>query len=150
VFWWGVKGVIHWELLPDKNTVTETVYRAQISSLKELVDIVGPRGPKVYFQHDNARPHVSETVRRKLDELGWKAIPHPPYSSDLAPFNYHLFLSLSNHLRAKNFRDEEELKSFIQSFFDSKPREFHAKGIRYLPRRWAQVIDSKSAYVHRN
>jgi histone-lysine N-methyltransferase SETMAR len=35
--WWGVKGVIHWELLPEKNTVTGTVYRAQISRLKEQV-----------------------------------------------------------------------------------------------------------------
>jgi histone-lysine N-methyltransferase SETMAR len=88
---WGVKGVIHWELLPEKNTVTGTVYRAQISRLKEQVDTVGPRGPKVYFQHDN--------------DLGWTVIPHPPYSPDLAPSDNHIFLSLSNHLRGKNFRD---------------------------------------------
>jgi histone-lysine N-methyltransferase SETMAR len=68
-------------------------------------------------------------------------------SPDLAPSDYHFFLSLSNHLKGKNFRDEEELKSFIQRFFDSKPREFYAKGIRDLPRRWAQVIDFKGAYV---
>jgi histone-lysine N-methyltransferase SETMAR len=74
-----------------------------------------------------------------------------PYSPDLAPSDYHLFLALSSHLRPKSFRDEEEeLKSFIQSFFDSKPREFYAKGIRDLPRRWAQVIDSKGAYILRN
>ena len=115
--WWGVKGVIYWELLPEKNRVTGTVYRAQISRLKEQVDIVGPRGPKVYFQHDNARPHASETVRQKLDSLGWTVIPHPPFSPDLAPSDYHIFHSLSNHLRGKNYRDEEELKSFSSVFW---------------------------------
>ena len=114
--WWGVKGVIYWELLPEKNTVTGTVYRAQISRFNEQFDIVGPRGPKVYFQHDNARPHASETVRQKLDSLGWTVIPHPPYSPDLAPSDYHIFVSLSNHLRGKNYRDEEELKSFSSVF----------------------------------
>ena len=67
--WWGVKGVIHWELLPEKNTVTGTVYRAQISRLKEQVDIVGPRGPKVYFQHDNAG-HMHQRPLAKTRQFG--------------------------------------------------------------------------------
>ncbi len=84
---------------------------------------------------------MSQLVRTKLKELGWQTIPHPPYSPDLASSDYHLFLSLSNNLRGKQFQDEEDLK---------KSPEFYARGIRDLPRRRQEVIDSKGAYVLRN
>ncbi|CAH2218033.1 jg9928, partial [Pararge aegeria aegeria] len=37
-----------------------------------------------------------DTVKIMLEEI----LSHPPYSSDLAPSDYHLFLSLQNFLRA--------------------------------------------------
>jgi hypothetical protein len=61
-----------------------------------------------------------------------------------------LFLSLSNHLRGKQFQDEEDLKKLLREFFNSKSSEFYARGIRDLPRRRQEVIDSKGAYVLRN
>ena len=40
------------------------------------------------------------------------------------------------------FKNEEDLKRYLQEFFDSKPKGFYARGIRDLPRRWAEVIDT--------
>ena len=74
-------------------------------------------------------PHVAKVVKKKLDELGWELLPHPPFSPDLAPSDYHLFLSLSNNLRGRTFKDE------------------NAQGIYILPRRWQEVIDSNEAYI---
>ena len=145
--WWGVKGAIYWELLPQNKKVTGTVYRDQLKRLKEQIDQKGLGRQKVYLQHDNARPHLAEPVTRKIQELGWQVLPHPPYSPDLAPSDYHLFLSLSNDLRERSFRDEDELKRYIQQFFDSKPPEFYARGIYDLPRRWHEVVDSHGKYV---
>jgi histone-lysine N-methyltransferase SETMAR len=34
-----------------------------------------------------------------IQELDWEILPHPPYSLDLAPSDYHLFSFLSNNLR---------------------------------------------------
>ena len=50
----------------------------------------------VIFHQDNTRPHTSLVTRKKLLELGWEMTPHPPYSSDHAPSDYHLFRSLQN------------------------------------------------------
>ncbi|PAA87580.1 hypothetical protein BOX15_Mlig026417g1, partial [Macrostomum lignano] len=47
--------------------------------------------------------------KKKLLDLGWELVPHPPYSPDLAPSDYHLFLSLANALNNKTFADDEEL-----------------------------------------
>ena len=121
--WWSVKGVIYWELLPEKNTVNAYRYRNQINKLEaEVINFSG----KVYFQHDNAKPHIAKIVKEKIDKFGWELLPHPPYSPDLAPSDYLLFRSLSNDMRGRHFKDEKHLKSFLRDFFDSKTKEFYA------------------------
>ena len=82
-------------------------------------------------------------------ELGWTVLPHPSYSPDLAPTDYHLFLSISNHLQEKELDEEWELKKFLQDFFSSKSQEFYANGILSLPKRWQQVLDNNGAYIIR-
>ena len=63
------------------------------------------------FHQDNARPHTSWVTRQKLLDMGWEVMPHPPYSPDLAPFDYHLFRSLQNHLNGKTFDSNEAVKN---------------------------------------
>ena len=94
--WWSVSGVIYWELLPEKATITASRYCAQLQRLAAELAKEGKWRGKVYFHHDNAKPHVSKITRKKLESLNWELIPHPPYSPDIAPSDYHLFLSLSN------------------------------------------------------
>ena len=54
--------------------------------------------------------------------------PHPAYSPDLAPTDYHLFRSLSNHLREKKFDDESSLKMDLADFFSQKSKDFYERG----------------------
>ncbi|UYV70361.1 hypothetical protein LAZ67_7002670 [Cordylochernes scorpioides] len=42
-------------------------------------------------KHDNARPHVAKIVKETLEALQWDVLPHPPYSPDIAPSDYHIF-----------------------------------------------------------
>jgi histone-lysine N-methyltransferase SETMAR len=83
--------------------------------------------------HDNARLHIAKSTSEKLLKLGWIALPHPPYSPDLAPTDYHLFRSLSNYLGEKNFDDENDLKTDLANFFDQKSQDFYEYGILSLP-----------------
>lgn len=71
---------------------------------------------EVMFHQDNARPHTARITSQKIEELGWEKIPHPPYSSDLAPSDYHLFHSLQNHLEETAFVTQEEVKTDICEF----------------------------------
>ena len=63
----------------------------------------------------------------------------PPYSPDIAPYDYHLFRPLKQHLVGKTFLKSEDLKLDITNFFESQPLKFWAKGIIDLPNRWANV-----------
>jgi histone-lysine N-methyltransferase SETMAR len=142
--WWGVKGIIYWELLPDECTVTADLYCQQLDRVAQKLK---GKQDRVYFLHDNARPHIAKSTREKLLKLGWVTIPHPPYSPDLAPTDYHLFRSLSNHLREKKFDDESSLKTDLTDFFSQKSLDFYERGIFSLPERWRQVVDSDGAYI---
>ncbi|KOC66148.1 Histone-lysine N-methyltransferase SETMAR, partial [Habropoda laboriosa] len=47
---------------------------------------------------DNARPHVASTTVQKLHQLGIEVLPHPPYSPDISPTDFHFFLSFDSFL----------------------------------------------------
>ena len=68
------------------------------------------------------------------------------YSPDLAPSDYHLFLSLSNDLRGRKFKEEKELNQYPDEFFASKSYTFYQRGIQNIPRKWQVAIDSHGAY----
>ena len=86
-------------------------------------------------------------TKKKLLELGWEILPHPPYSPDLAPSDYQLFRSLHNHLREKHFDDRAHLETALQAFFASKTADFYARGIEQLCDRWHQVVDLCGEYI---
>lgn len=145
--WWNVHGVIHYELLPAGATITAISYCDQLQRVQHALQRARPQQEKVYFLHDNARPHSAKMTRQKIIELGWEQLPHPPYSPDLAPTDYHLFRSLEHTLRDKQYDDQAHLEQDLREFFQSKPPEFYATGIRKLPTRWQEVIDNNGEYI---
>ena len=99
--WWGVRGITHWELLPNGYNITADLYCQQLGRIAAKLQ---GKQDRVYFLHDNATPHVAKSTCEKLLKLGWITIPRPSYSSDLAPTDYHLYRSPSDYLREKKFR----------------------------------------------
>ena len=57
----------------------------------------------IIFHPDNACAHVARRVKNYLENSGWEVLPHPPYSSQLAPSNYHMFRSMRNALTGIRF-----------------------------------------------
>jgi len=95
--WWDQQGVVYywasqtewncyWGMLP--TTIEPSEYRINTELMQKRPAIANNRR-KVILLHDNARPHVKET----LLELEWEVFPHSVYSPDIAPSNYHLFRS---------------------------------------------------------
>jgi [histone H3]-lysine36 N-dimethyltransferase SETMAR len=145
--WWDIRGIIHFELLPDNTSITADYYCNQLERLNQKISLLRPQRGKVVFLHDNARPHVAKTTHLKLLQFGWEILPHPPYSPDLAPSDYHLFRSLQNHLQGKTFDRREDVEIFLRQFFESLPASFYRDGIHSLAQRWRTVIDNDGAYI---
>ncbi len=100
----------------------------------------------VILLHDNGRPHVAHLTQQKIKQLGWEILSHPSWSPDLAPSDYHLFLSVRNYLCNKHYEDFDELNSDLIAFFKSKPDSFYRRGIELLPERWAKVVENNGDY----
>ncbi|XP_065645670.1 histone-lysine N-methyltransferase SETMAR-like [Hydra vulgaris] len=147
--WWTTAGVVHYELLPTGQTITGLVYSAQLQRVHDLLLVKQPalvhrRG--VLLLHDNARPHTARVTQDKLQSLGWESLPHPPYSPDLSPTDFHFFLSLGNHLKGQQFRDQDAVEMELKAFIDSKDREFFRSGINKLVLRWEKVLGANGDY----
>ena len=142
--WWDFKGIFYFELLPRNKTNYSNVYCHQLMKLDNEIkrkrpELVTRKG--IIFHQDNARPHTSLVTRKKLLQLGWEVMPHPPYSPDLAPSDYHLYRSLQNHLNGKIFDSNEAFKNELIHFFASKNQTFYESGIMKLTERWQKVIE---------
>lgn len=147
--WWCPKGVVFYELLPDGQTVNGELYSQQLTKVHDSLVKNWPalvNRSKVIFQHDNARPHVSKVVKDKLAELKWEVIPHPPYSPDLAPSDYHLFLSMSNSFKGQKFNNRSDVQRALDDFIKSKKQEFWSDGIKKLKDRWAKTVEAEGEY----
>lgn len=148
--WWDQLGVIYYELLQPNETITGDRYRLQLMRLSRALKEKRPqyeeRHDKVILQHDNARPHVATQVKKYLETLKWEILPHPPYSPDIAPSDYHLFRSMTHGLSEQRFYSYEETKNWVDSWIASKDESFFRRGIRMLPERWEKVVASDGQY----
>jgi histone-lysine N-methyltransferase SETMAR len=78
----------------------------------------------VLLQHDNARPHTTSATAKKIIDLRLECIPHPAYSPDLAPSDYHVFGPLKKALGGKKFSTDDEIKEAVHRWLRSQSEEF--------------------------
>jgi histone-lysine N-methyltransferase SETMAR len=74
----------------------------------------------VVLLHGNAKPHVAKVTRETTIRLGWETLVHSPYSPDIAPSDCLLFHSLDNHIRGRQFRSLDDVKTALDGFFASR------------------------------
>jgi hypothetical protein len=79
----------------------------------------------VSFLQNNVRPHVAARTMETIQKLKWNFLPHPPYSPDFAPSDYHFFGPLQEHLGGKRFRiNEEEVQNVQETSSRAAPAIF--------------------------
>ena len=119
----------------------------QIDFIKQKKTLFSCNGKqKVILLHDKTRPHVAKTVRERIENLGREVLPHPAYSPDLAPSDYHLFRSMQHFFQEKIYTEVESIKKDLDSYFSSRPESFYKRGIPSLPERWEKVILNDGNY----
>ncbi len=144
--WWNTKGIVHHEVLESGQTVNSDLYCLQLERVNQGLIRKGIDPTKTRLLHDNARPHVSVKTQQKIEELGWRVLPHAPYSPDLAPSDYHLFRSMEHSLRNMQFANIQDVRKWVGDFFASKPATFYDTGIRNLRERCKSTIATQGEY----
>ena len=103
----------------------------------------------IVFFHDNARPHSARRTTALLESFNWDVFNHPPYSPDLAPSDYHLFMHMKKWLGSQRFDDDEELKDAVTGWLQAQAGDFYAEGISKLVKRYDKCLNRYGDYVEK-
>jgi histone-lysine N-methyltransferase SETMAR len=76
------------------------------------------------FLHGNAPAHRAPVTQKKLAYLGFQCLDHPPYSPDLAPSVYQLYLVLKKQLKGQKFSSDAEVFAAGETCLDGQYSEF--------------------------
>jgi hypothetical protein len=93
--------------------VNKQLYQEVLARLK---DAVCRKRPALWenqiwmLHHNNAPAHASLLTRSYLSEHQTTVVPYPPYSLDLAPPDFFLFLKLKTTLKGCHFQTIEEIQ----------------------------------------
>ena len=103
----------------------------------------------ILLQHDNARPHTSRATAEALVKQKFECVPHPPYSPDLSPCDFHIFPNLKRDLKGIHFTTDDEVKDAVKSWIKKRPAEFLIDGMRQLVHRRNKCVTVNGDYVEK-
>ena len=113
------------------ETITSETYTQQIDEMSQKLQglqlALVNKGP--ILLHDNVQLYVAQPMLQKLNEVGYKGLPHLPYSLDLLLRDYHFFKRLKNFLQGKCFHNQQQAENAFQEFIKSRCTDFYAMGI---------------------
>ena len=119
------KGVIHLDSLEPEQTINSDRYIATLTKLKARISRVRTEKKTTFIlQHDNFRPHTSLKNLEHIVNLGWNVVPHPPYSPDLAPSDFHLFGPMKDGLRGQHFPSNDAIVQAVKQWTTSAGADF--------------------------
>ena len=84
-----------WTSCLKGSTINAGVYCDTLTKFRRAIHNKrrGMLSPGVVMIHENARPHThTAAATQNLVSFDWEQFDHPPFSPDLAPSDFHLFL----------------------------------------------------------
>jgi hypothetical protein len=88
---WDSKAVLHLDFLAGHKTINVQYYSTLLNEkVKPAIRSKRrKRQDSVCFLLDNGRSHTAALTMATLRKLKRDVLPHPAYSPDLSPFDYH-------------------------------------------------------------
>jgi len=138
--------------MPGGNTVTSATYADLLKNhLHPAIKSKrhGLQSTGVLLQHDNAPPHTARSTVATIQDLSFEWLPHPPYSPDLTPSDFHVFGPLKEAMEGKSFSSDEEVQQAVHEWLHSQPKYFFSRGIHALPKRWNTCMERNGDYAEK-
>ncbi|XP_067204397.1 histone-lysine N-methyltransferase SETMAR-like [Linepithema humile] len=146
---WSSKGIVHYSFLKQGEAINADKYCQEIDIMYQKLRAQQPalvNRHGALLLHDNTKPHIAKKTVKKLDELKFEVLPHPSYSPDISPTDYHLFKHLDGFLTGKIFQEKRLVKNTFHEFIDSRSSDFFKNGINAFVSRWQKCIEVDGDY----
>ena len=132
------------------QTINSDRYIANVTKLKARISRVRPQKKIIFLlQHDNARPHASLKTVEHIVKLGWTVLPHPSYSPDLVPSDFHLFRPMKDGLCGQHFPSNNVVIAAVKQWTTSAGADFYERGMQALVHRWRKCIANGGDYIEK-
>jgi hypothetical protein len=140
---WDRKGILLVNFMPPGTTVNADAYFDTLTWLQQAIQNKrrGMLSCGLCLLHDNAWPHSAHITTAFLEKFKWDILNHLPYSLDLVPSDYHLFLRLKKHLAGKKV-DGEEVQEEVLTWFKGQAADFYDLGIQKPVPRLKKCLDN--------
>ncbi|UYV70267.1 hypothetical protein LAZ67_7002330 [Cordylochernes scorpioides] len=124
IVFFDIRGIVHCEFVPQGQTVHSTFYLEVLRRFKRRIARVRTDiKDTVKLHHDNVTSHTAFINTNLLARSNTPVIPHPPYSPDLAPFDFFLFPRLKREMKGKHWETVENIQHHVTTFLRSIPVE---------------------------
>jgi transposase len=132
------------------KSITGKYYKDVV--LKKLKKYYKKRHPVTGFKHirllhDNAPAHTSAIVLTFLKKEKVTILPYPPYSPDLAPCDFFLFLKLKSFLAGRKYKSRQALESAIHQYLITVPKSAYRDAFKKWIHRLKLCIYSHGEYL---
>lgn len=98
---------------------------------------------------DNASSHTAEITALEVAVLGFSTIKHPPYSPDLAPFDFAIFPTVKAQLKGIRFDSLQELRSETTRITQQFDGQWYRDVFRQWVDRHRKCIQHQGAYFEK-
>jgi len=109
-----IRGIVHVDWVPEGQTVNQVYYKEFMTNLRDRMRRKRPEmwknGSWVLHQ-DNAPAHNALSVKVFLTKHKIIVLEHPPYSPDLAPCDFFLFVKIKSALKGNSFEPVDSVKA---------------------------------------
>ena len=144
-FFFDSTGMIYMHWVPIGQTVNKEYY---VEVLREFRKRFLGKRPALFksalwlFHQDNAPVHNSILVTDYLTKMSIKTVAHPPYSPDLAPYDFWLLPKL----RGCRYETIEEMKEAVRKVIDTLTQEDFQGAFQKLLERYNKCIATGGDY----
>ena len=138
---------MHW--VPTRQTVNKEYYVEVLREFRKRFRWKRPalfKSVQWHFQQDNAPVHNFILVTDYLTKMGIKTVSHPPYSPDLASYDFWLFPKHKEKLRGYHYETIEEMKEAVTKVIATLTQEDFQGAFQKLLERYNKCIAAGGDY----
>ena len=144
IVFFDLDGIVWAEFVPKNTKVNSEYYKDLLERLRK--DVRRKRANGFILRHGNVPCHTSLLVRQFLLNKNITVYPNPPYSPDLAPCDFWLFLKVKMTMKGKCFEWVQDIEAATIAQLKTLTKEDLQNCFRYWQERWDRCVRSEEEY----
>lgn len=97
--------------------------------------------------NENPQLHMAQQNRNLLQNFGWGKMDHPPYALDLAPSDFSIFHTLTEHFSGHRVTYDEDVKDVPCTCLTEQEHVFYPSRMDRLVSRCNNCLNLQGSYV---